>query len=162
MIYIRKELNITMWLKIDTGLRSHEKIWDMADELNIDPSQALGHMICLWSWALEKNSDEQGFITNKPSRIARAAEFTGNPKKFFNVLKKVRFIEVWEDLDQVKLRNWEEYGGTYLKRMRYDRLRKSGKSHDEIKKEDCKHERATLHESSRTMICGQCTLEWKV
>ena len=151
-----------MWLKIDTGLRSHEKIWDMADELNIDPSQALGHMICLWSWALEKNSDEQGFITNKPSRIARAAEFTGNPKKFFNVLKKVRFIEVWEDLDQVKLRNWEEYGGTYLKRMRYDRLRKSGKSHDVIKKEDCKDERATLHESSRTMICGQCTVEWKV
>ena len=24
------------WIKIDTGLRSHEKIWDLADELNID------------------------------------------------------------------------------------------------------------------------------
>ena len=152
-----------MWLKIDSSLRTHEKVWDLADELNTDVPTALGHLVCLWSWALEKNSDEHGFITNKPNRIARAAEYTGSPQKFFSALKKVKFIEHYEDMgDQVKLRNWEKYGGLYLKQLERDRLRKSGKSKEEIKQIDCRHGGAMLHEPSKTMICPTCHLEWKV
>ena len=67
------------WIKVDTGLRTHEKIWDLADELDTDVPSALGYMICLWSWALEKNADEQGFIVKNPKTIARASQYTGNP-----------------------------------------------------------------------------------
>ena len=147
------------WIKIDTGLRSHEKIWDLADELNIDVPTALGHMVCLWSWALEKNADAEGFIAKNPKRIARASNYQGNPNKFYRALVKCKFIDTFEMGDQVKLHNWDAYGGDYQKRLEYDRTYKQNK-----RKEKCDHNWASLvkDDNGKAKKVCHCGFEWEV
>lgn len=154
------------WIKIDTGLRSHEKIWDLADELSVDVPTALGYMVCLWSWALEKNADESGFIKDNPKRIARASQYPGNATKFYRALIKCKFLDQFEMGDQVKLHNWESYGGAYLKRLEYDRLYKQQKraEQDQQKLPKCDHQWATLVKSDNgkaKKVC-HCGFEWEV
>ena len=153
------------WIKIDTGLRTHEKIWDLADELDTDVPTALGHMICLWSWALEKNADEQGFIVKNPKTIARASQYTGNANKFFKALVKCKFLDVFDTEmgNQVKLHNWESYGGAYLKRLEYDRIYKA-KSRQAKLVNDCNHQWANIEKDDNGVAKKGCPcgFEWKI
>tara|TARA_R100000655_G_scaffold10310_1_gene24901 strand:+ start:852 stop:1319 length:468 start_codon:yes stop_codon:yes gene_type:complete len=153
------------WLKIDTGLRTHEKIWFLADELDVDVPTALGHMICLWSWGLEKNADQQGFINKNPKVIARASQYEGNANKYFKALVKCKLLDVFDTEmgSQVRIHNWESYGGAYLKRLEYDRIYKA-KNRQAKLVNDCNHQWADViknEDGSAKKVCP-CGFEWKV
>ena len=92
------------WIRIDTTLPSHNKIYDLSDLLKISIPQASGHMVILWLWA-SVNAPDGDLTRYKPRAIADAAKWTKSPKVFFDALVDVSFLDVSDD--KVMLHNWD-------------------------------------------------------
>jgi len=110
------------WLKVYASLPSHIKTLQLAEFLDVEVPHAVGHLVCLWLWALD-SSDENGVLEGAtPLVISRAAQWEHDPQEFVAGLLKTRFLE--RDGDGYKIRNWSEYGGQLAKTRERDRLRK--------------------------------------
>jgi hypothetical protein len=113
------------WLRIDERLVTHRKTMKASESLDILPVHFIGHAVSLWLWALEQATD--GDLSDaSPLTIARAAQWTGDPKIFTEAMKTSGFIDV--DERGMRIHDWEEYGGKLLesrdkakKRMRQKR-----------------------------------------
>ena len=65
--------------------------------------------------------------------------------------------------NQVKLHNWESYGGAYLKRLEYDRIYKA-KTRQAKLVNDCNHQWANIEKDDNGVtkkVCP-CGFEWKI
>lgn len=100
------------WIKVDQSITSHRKIWEMADELNIEVCSAIGLMISLWSWSLD--NAPQGSLKNLSYKtIARGAGYSGDASLFVECLINVGFIDKKKD-ETLYLHDWDEYAGGLL------------------------------------------------
>jgi hypothetical protein len=63
----------TAWLELHQSLPTHRKTLIMADALDVKPVQIVGHLTCLWLWALDNAQD--GVLHVSPQMIARAAQW---------------------------------------------------------------------------------------
>ena len=96
------------WIQVDSGIKEHDKIYNLADRLNIPNAYAVGLMTCLWAWASTACPDD-GDVSNFPPRaIAQAAGWKSGTKeaqKFYDALLATNFLEKTEDGKTI-IRNW--------------------------------------------------------
>lgn len=107
------------WIESHQTLREHPKTKRAARLLRISRVQVIGHLHCLWWWALDYAQD--GNITAySPDDIADAADWVGDPDEFLNALIKAGggerpgFIE--RNGDGLALHDWWEYAGKLVGR----------------------------------------------
>lgn len=97
------------WIKVQTNLPSHPKIFALAEELGVDSRLLLpeiiatGIIINLWTWALTNQPDgDLNGVSNRA--IARICGWLGKPDKLVDALVVCGFI----DADR-RIHDWEEY-----------------------------------------------------
>lgn len=121
------------WLPSHQDLREHPKLRKVAVMLGVPRAQAIGHLHCLWWWALSY-ADDGDLSHYDATDIALAAEWEGDPEAFLTALAdcgaggKHGFIE--RTSDTLALHDWDEYGGKYVERRRRDADRKRAGSKD--------------------------------
>ena len=143
------------WIRVDTGISQHDKIYNLADILEIPDAHAVGLMVCLWTWAAGAAHD--GDITNFPVRaIAKAAGWTKKPEVFFEAICSPlsQFVEsITDPSGKVRrvLRNWETRASLlidYVENQR-EKNRNLVSKHRE-KKQDS----VTLHTTDSDVTCN--------
>jgi hypothetical protein len=101
-----------MWVQVDTNLPRHFKMRKAAARLRVCEPQMIGHLVCLWSYALEMCPE--GEISRLGmDGIALAAQWPGEAEPFFQTLVDVGFVEVIDDT--WLLHDWKDYSGSLLK-----------------------------------------------
>lgn len=117
------------WLPSHQEIRDHPKTRRLTVMLDVPRAQVIGHLHCLWWWALTYADD--GDLTKFDALdIALAAEWEGDPQTFVDALLACGggggngFLELQGD-DGLLLHDWDEYGGKYVEKRRReaDRLR---------------------------------------
>lgn len=93
------------WIQVDDSIREHDKIYRLADILNIPDAYAVGLMVCFWAWAATAAPD--GNVTEFPARaVAAAAKWKKGANKFYDALLEARFLEKQDE--KVVIRNWDQ------------------------------------------------------
>lgn len=114
------------WIRVDQSLATHRKTFVAADLLRISTPQMVGHLVCLWAWAIDNAPD--GDLSGMPPRlIAQAAQWKGKCERFVEAL----ISAVWLDPGPT-IHDWDEYGGATI-RARHaaaERMRASRSKHE--------------------------------
>jgi hypothetical protein len=101
----------TAWLELHQSLPTHRKTLMMADALDTQPAHIVGHIACLWLWALDNAQD--GVLQVSPRLVARAAQWEGDPQAFTDALLAAGFL----DCDG-HIHDWDEYAGRLIEGRR--------------------------------------------
>lgn len=100
------------WVESHQALRNHRKTLRVAAALQVDRHKLIGHLMCLWWWALD-NVDADGSlqgITN--AAIAGGAEWPlEDADRFVRALTASGFID--RSGRKRTLHNWHQYAGRY-------------------------------------------------
>jgi hypothetical protein len=108
------------WIEVHQSLATHRKTFELADQLNISPVQAAGHLVFFWLWALD-NAPNGALDGITPRMIARSASWNRSVDQFVSSMIVAGFID---EVDGVlSIHNWEDYTGRLIQRREYDRLR---------------------------------------
>jgi hypothetical protein len=99
---------VSNWVPVDTALRNHPKLIRFARRLGISRAQAIGHLVLLWTWALDYGSDGQ-LGNYEAEELADAAMYEGDPAAFVAALAASGFTD--GEGDALVLHDWAEYGG---------------------------------------------------
>ena len=100
----------TPWFKVFSQLRSHPKLEDLAASLNLPRVHALGHMVSLWCWVVDYAADGD-ISAQTPGRIARGAEWTGDPDLFVSSLIDAGLVDANDGA--MLVHNWLVYAESY-------------------------------------------------
>ena len=105
------------WIESHQELRDHPKLKRLARALEVRQAHAIGHLHCLWYWALAyaENGDLSG---HEDWELAEAADWGGDPAVFIEALRQ----HGW--LDGTELHDWYDYAGKLVERRARDRERK--------------------------------------
>lgn len=105
------------WIELHQSLPTHRKTLALADELDIEPVQAVGHLSCLWLWALDNAPD--GNLEGISDRtLARAAQWSADPAAFREGLANAGFVG-----NDEKIHDWDDYAGRLVERRQTERER---------------------------------------
>ena len=99
------------WIESHQSLRIHPKTLALVAELHGDRHKLLGHLHCLWWWALEV-ADLDGHLpaNTSPAVIAAAAEWPiSKAGVFVNALVSAGFLDL--SADGYSLHDWWDYAG---------------------------------------------------
>lgn len=115
------------WLPSYQELREHPKTRKAVVLLGVPRAQVIGHLHCLWWWALSY-ADDGDLSRYDATDIALAAEWDGDPEKFLHALASCGAGGRPGFLDETSggwaLHDWSEYAGKYVEKRRKDALRK--------------------------------------
>jgi hypothetical protein len=117
-----------MWIESHQELRDHPKLRKCALLLGIPRVQLIGHLQCLWWWALDYAPDGvlDGFGDDD---LAIAADWEGDPTQFVQALLDCRlgngagFLERTAD-GHILLHDWWDYAGRLIDKRARDAHRK--------------------------------------
>lgn len=133
------------WIKVHQELLRHPKLLRLASKLGIKKSQAVGHLVCLWCWALDFAQD--GNLTNLvPNEIKFAGDWDGDAEEFLEGLVCSGFLDMVPETE-IRIHDWEEYAGNLIFQ------RQKNKERMRLSRERATHERRTLRERS-TFVTG--------
>ena len=115
------------WIESWQELGQHPKTRKAARLLGVPKVQVIGHLHCLWWWALSYQED--GDLTGRdPQDIADAAEWEGEPERFIQALVECKvkvggcgFLE--NDNGRLILHNWMKYAGRLIQKRKANRDR---------------------------------------
>lgn len=80
------------WIESHQEIRLHPKVRRLATLLEIELSQAIGHLHCLWWWVLDYAPDgDLGQFQNE--EIAAACEWSGDAHRLVEALAACRFLD---------------------------------------------------------------------
>jgi hypothetical protein len=121
----------TSWIESHQSLREHPKLRKLCKLLDINRMEGIGHLHCLWWWALEYAQD--GDLTGYDlADVALGAEWEGEPARFIEALLNcgpgggTGFLE--RDTEGgLYLHDWWEYAGKLIEQRRHnaERMRKA-------------------------------------
>ena len=98
------------WIEVHQSLPTHPKTMEAAMLLDVSEPVVVGHLVCLWTWAVDAKPD--GVLDlSKPRVIARAARWEGEPGRFVDALVGVRFLD-----DDGAIHDWDDYTGRLMER----------------------------------------------
>lgn len=116
------------WIEVHQALPTHRKTLALADSLKIEPVVAVGHLCCLWMWALDNAPDGKlGGVA--PGIIARAAQWKRAAEPFVSALVSAGFID--QTADAALIHDWPDYAGRLLERRQRDAARKRAERNHE-------------------------------
>lgn len=111
------------WIEAHQSLPTHRKTLIVADELRISVPATVGHLVCLWTWALD-NAPTGKLDGMRPRTVAVAAQWAKKPDDFVSALRLAGFID-----PDGSLHNWDNYAGRLM--YQRERNRKNVKAHRE-------------------------------
>ena len=99
------------WIESHQELRRHPKTRRVMRTLGVPVAQAIGHLHCLWWWAMDyaQDGDLSRYVNGD---IADAAEWTGDPEQFVMALVEAGFID--QSDDGMRLHDWDDYAGRLI------------------------------------------------
>jgi hypothetical protein len=98
------------WIEVHQSLPMHPKTIEAAMLLEVPEAEVVGHMVCLWIWAVDARPD--GVLDlSKPRIIARAAGWEKEPGRFVDALIAVRFLD-----EDGAIHDWDDYTGRLMER----------------------------------------------
>lgn len=100
------------WIESHQTLREHPKVYYFMDLLEIEKPQAVGHLHLFWWWCVDYASDGQ--LKHNDLQIARAAEWSGDPKAFVEALIKANFLDRTNGV--LTVHDWLEFCGALMER----------------------------------------------
>lgn len=107
------------WIELHQSLtNNHRKVIKTAAALKLQKPYVIGHLVCLWTWALDNTPD--GILPNEPALIAEAAQWRGDEEKFFAALMDAPWIDDQGD-GTFYLHDWHEYAGKLIERRERNR-----------------------------------------
>lgn len=108
-----------MWIESHQELADHPKTWRLADQLDLNLPQSVGHLHLLWWWAADYAAETGDLNPYTDREIARAAKWDGEPGAFVAALVEAR----WLDPDRT-LHDWEQHAGRLIAFRKKDAERK--------------------------------------
>lgn len=84
------------WLQVHQTLKDHRKLFDAADQLEVEPPHMMGLLVSFWLWALD-NAPTGSLSDITPRMISRAAQWDGDPEKLAKTLIRAGWIDEKED-----------------------------------------------------------------
>lgn len=95
------------WIESHTVLIRHRKLRELARDLRLRPSHALGHLHALWHAALEQRED--GNLSSWSDEfIAEMSDYPGDAPQYVRLLEKHGWLAA------KKIHDWLDYVGLYL------------------------------------------------
>ena len=80
------------WLQVHQTLKDHRKLFDAADQLEVEPPHMMGLLVSFWLWALD-NAPTGSLVDITPRMISRAAQWDGDPEKLAKTLIRAGWID---------------------------------------------------------------------
>lgn len=109
------------WIESHQTLKDHPKTRRLARYLKISVPAAIGHLHCLWWWALDYAQD--GDLSKyEPADIADAAMWEGDAEEFVAALVKAGFLD--QDNEDLRIHDWDEYTGRLIAEIETKKKRK--------------------------------------
>ena len=124
------------WIELHQALPTHRKTLALADALDIEPVQVVGHLVCLWLWALD-NAPSGDLSPTSQRTLARAAHWGGDPMMFHAALVAAGFVD-----SENQIHDWDDYAGRLVERR-------------ETEKERSRQRRAALRQVDHTTPNGR-------
>ena len=118
------------WIRVDQSLGNHRKTRHLARELGVERPTAIGHLVLLWSWALDNAPN--GVLTGiDPQDIADAAGAnrgsTTSSVSFLDALVTTGFVDKRGHgtgrRTHYQIHDWNEYAGKLLEERAANRER---------------------------------------
>lgn len=112
------------WIESHQEILQHPKTRKLAYSLDISVPTAIGHLHCLWWWAMSyaKDGDLAQF---DDVDIAIGAQWMGDPETFVKALVTVGFLDLHTVDEHCKsIHDWNQYGGKLLAKREADADRK--------------------------------------
>jgi hypothetical protein len=98
------------WIEVHQSLPTHPKTIEAAMLLDVSEAEVVGHIICLWLWALDARQDGRLDLA-KPRVLARAAQWDKEPGRFVDALLAVGFLD-----GDGAIHDWDDYTGRLMER----------------------------------------------
>lgn len=99
------------WIKSHQELERHPKTRKLARLLGIETVTAIGHLHCLWWWAMDYAQD--GNVSRYDAEdVAEAVHWRGSADDLVSALVAAGFLDETEDGNVIH--DWEDYGGKVL------------------------------------------------
>lgn len=122
------------WIEVHDTLPDHWKADDLAQELGIPLTLAIGHLVCLWLKAIRFKPGGKLIGVSKVT-IAKWAQWKGNPEQFVDALGKHKWLDNLGGRGKtLSIHDWPVYTRSYQKavadRDRKRRARGRGQSKD--------------------------------
>ena len=116
------------WIESHQELRQHPKVIKAARALGISKVAMIGHLFCLWWWALDYAQDGDLSVYD-PEDIALAAEWEGDANAFIEALTEAARIGERPGLLEYKegalfIHDWWDYAGKLIDKRQADAARK--------------------------------------
>lgn len=106
------------WFELHAKLPNHPKVQDLADALEINVAQAVGHLVMLWCWCFQYAKD--GALTGLRERtLAQACGWFGIPGDFVKAMVDTGWLDRTGHV--LIVHDWADYGGKMLKRAEANR-----------------------------------------
>ena len=104
------------WIRVAGSIIRHPKTRRLALALGIPKTEAVGHLVAIWTWAAEYFQD--GSLAEcKPEEIADGAEWQGDAPAFVAAMQTAGY------LDGLELHDWHVYQGALIEKRERDRER---------------------------------------
>ena len=112
------------WIESHQALKDHPKTRKLARHLGITVPAAIGHLHCLWWWALEYAQDGD-LSAHDAEDIADAGMWEGDSAIFMDGLAKAGFIDAADNAQSRTIHDWMEYAGRLVtaRRRKADAMR---------------------------------------
>jgi len=112
------------WIEVHQTLPNHRKTIEAAAILDISPVQMIGHLICLWLWALDNAPDGVMYTARNALRnkmVANVSQWDGDPDAFVDALVESGFLNELDDA--LELHDWYDYAGKLMETRKANRER---------------------------------------
>lgn len=152
------------WIESHQSLARHRKTVRAGALLNVDRHKLIGHLHCLWWWALDNVPADGGLGDLSDQEIAFGAEWEGDAATFATALHRAGFIDVTPE--GRFLHDWWEYAGKLLDQ------REAGHAANQARRAEAERrvlqaiaeiegrgETATLSAVQRAAGCGRSTAQ---
>lgn len=108
-------------MQVHQTLKDHRKLFDAADELEIQPPHMMGLLISFWLWALD-NAPTGSLEGITPRMIARAAQWEGPAEKLAGALIRAGWLDENDD-GALSIHDWYEYAGKLIDQRQAEKER---------------------------------------
>lgn len=103
------------WIESHQTLSQHPKTRKLAILLGVSKPAAIGHLHCLWWWAIDYA--EEGNLNHLDSLdIAIGAEWEGDADTFVDALTRSGFLDLTDD--GLAIHDWDDYAGKLIGRRK--------------------------------------------
>jgi hypothetical protein len=113
------------WIESHQTLRDHPKTLKLARLLRVNRAAVIGHLQCLWWWAMDYAHDGD-LSRHDELDIAIGADWEGCPSALIDALVTVGFLD--RDVDgTLVIHDWHDYAGKLIERRKAnaERMRKA-------------------------------------